>query len=90
MYHDVSLPFLSILNCIAFSPFISFFLFSPLDSFDFLIEKIFYFFDFWSCTSCLSMLYFSQQKIRALHNCQLSSETLSQVYGFLFSLFLSP
>ena len=39
MYHDVSLPFLSILNCIAFSQFISFFLFSPLDSFDFLIEK---------------------------------------------------
>ena len=90
MYHDVSLPFLSILNGIAFSPFIFIFLFSPLDSFDFLTRKNILFFDFWYCTSCFSMLYFNQQKTRALHNCQLSSETLSQVYGFLFSLFLSP
>ena len=62
MYHDVSLPFLSILNGIAFSPFISFFLFSPLDSFDFLHEKKYFIFLIFGLVLLVFLCYISISK----------------------------
>ena len=84
MYHDVSRQSISISDSVPFFSFFFIFLSSPQRSSKVLKDKETYFFEISYCTSCLSVVYFFQQKYYApCMKVQLSCGALLEVNGFL-------